>query len=178
MTAKAGPVLPSMELQHQVTCFLNHEAALLDDRKLREWLALFTDDIRYWMPIRSIRTRRDRAHELTTATELATFDEDMASLDRRVRKLETGRAWAEEPPSRTRHFVSNIRLTTTVDGCLAKSNFLIYQGRSETDEFWFVGERHDRLRLDVTAPFGLRIADRQIFLDQTTLLAPSISIFF
>ena len=41
-----------MLLQHEVEQFLYHEARLLDERKFDDWLALLTDDIHYWMPIR------------------------------------------------------------------------------------------------------------------------------
>ena len=58
-------------LQYEVEQFLYHEAALLDDRRFHEWLELLTDDVEYWMPIRSTRARGDEANEFTKLGEAA-----------------------------------------------------------------------------------------------------------
>jgi 3-phenylpropionate/cinnamic acid dioxygenase small subunit len=167
-----------LELQWRVERFFFFEAELLDERRYREWLGCFADDIHYWAPIRSSRPPRERAHELSASDELATFDEDRRSLDQRVRKLETGKAWAEEPPSRVRHCISNVRLRLADGGVESRCNFIVYQGRGEVSEYWFVGERHDTLRFAPEGALGLLVARRKIVFDHTTLLAPSISIFF
>jgi 3-phenylpropionate/cinnamic acid dioxygenase small subunit len=43
------------DLTQEVQQFLYREARLLDERRLHEWLELFTDDARYWMGGRSNR---------------------------------------------------------------------------------------------------------------------------
>ena len=53
-----GPPLRD-DLIRDIEQFLYHEARLLDARRLSEWLDLFTDDVRYWMPVRSTRYPRN-----------------------------------------------------------------------------------------------------------------------
>ena len=106
----------------EVEQFLFREARLLDARRFHEWLDLLTDDVRYWMPTRANRYpanskaisildgSRYEEGDLSREDELAILDEDKDSLTRRVNRLDSGMAWAEDPPSRTRHFVSNIEV--------------------------------------------------------------------
>ena len=169
--------LARMLLQHEVEQFLYEEAALLDERRFHEWLELLTDDIEYWMPIRSTRSRGDEANEFTRLGEAAFFDENKHFLEERVRKLDTGFSWAEDPPSRTRHLVSNVRLLGQPgDTELPLScNFIVYRTRLATDEDMWVGRREDTLR---RMDGAWKIARRHIFLDQVVLKSKNLSIFF
>jgi biphenyl 2,3-dioxygenase subunit beta len=165
------------ELRRQVEDFLYLEAELLDDRKLREWLDLFTDDARYWMPLRHNPFERpaDLKEELSKPGEGYYFDDDKKSLKIRVERVYAKNAWAEMPPSRTRHFVSNVRVKRD-DGSELEvhSNFLVYRTRMETDQDMFVGERQDLLR---RVDGSFKIARRTIILDQAVLAAKNISVF-
>ena len=62
------------------------------------------------MPIRSTRARGDEENEFSRLGEGAFFDDTKPHMEERVRKLYTGFAWSEDPPSRTRHFVANVRV--------------------------------------------------------------------
>src|SRR5271155_2644710 len=104
-----------MQLQFEVEQFLYAEAALLDARRYRDWLSLLDPAIRYWMPIRRTVTQSDIDREFTKPGDMAFFDDDFELLEMRVKKLEAGSAWSEAPPSRSRHFVTNVRITE-VDG--------------------------------------------------------------
>jgi biphenyl 2,3-dioxygenase beta subunit len=163
-------------LQHEVEQFLYEEAALLDARKYREWFGLVTDDIHYWMPIRRTVTRSDLEHEFTKPGAMAYFDDDRELLEMRVKKLEASSAWSEDPPSRSRHFVSNVRIhdvsgdEITIDVC-----FHVYRSRLNTDEDNWVGRRTDVLRR-VGASF--KLAKRHIFLDQTVIVSKNMSTIF
>jgi 3-phenylpropionate/cinnamic acid dioxygenase small subunit len=136
-------------LRQQIEDFLYLEAELLDDRKLREWFELLSDDVRYWMPIRHNTFDRpaDLAEELSKPGEAYYFDDDKKSLKIRVERAYAKNAWAEMPPSRTRHMISNIRIKKD-DGAEIEvhSNFLVYRTRMEADQDMFVGTRHDILR--------------------------------
>src|SRR6185503_9164935 len=137
------------DLRRQIEDFLYFEAELLDDRKLREWLDLLTDDIRYWMPIRHNPLDRPEniMDELARPGEGYYFDDDRQSLRVRVERLYAKNAWAEMPPSRTRHLVSNVRVKKDAGAELeVHSNFLVYRTRMETDQDLFVGTRQDVLR--------------------------------
>jgi biphenyl 2,3-dioxygenase beta subunit len=164
-------------VQHEVEQWLYEEAAALDARRYRDWLALVADDIHYWMPIRRTVTLADLDLEFSKPGAMAYFDDDRAMLEMRVKKLEAGSAWSEDPPSRSRHFVSNVRvvkieadeLTLDVAFCLRRTRL-----NSELTE-WF-GRREDVLRRAENG--GFRLARRHIFLYQTVIPTTNMSTLF
>jgi 3-phenylpropionate/cinnamic acid dioxygenase small subunit len=165
-----------MLLTFEVEEFLYREASLLDERKLEEWIALCTDDIHYWMPIRRTTTAKEIDNEFTKPGGMAYFDDDKKTLGMRVQRLQVGRAWAEDPPSRTRHSVTNVRILD-VDGndLLVASNFMLYRTRLNSEEDSWIGRREDTLRRENGA---LKLARRYIYLDQTVILAQNMSNLF
>ena len=166
------------KLRHRIEDFYYLEAELLDERKLREWLALLTDDVRYWMPIRHNPLERpnDITDELSKPGEGYYFDDNMKSLKIRVERTYAKNAWAEVPPSRTRHLITNIRIKKDDGNEIAvHSNFLVYRTRMETDKDMFVGTRQDLLR---RSNGSFKLAWRTIILDQAVLDAKNISVFF
>lgn len=165
-----------MLLQYEVEQFLYEEARLLDDRRYDEWLALLTDDIHYWMPVRRTTYSRESADEFTRPGEMAFFDDDINFLRMRVDKLKASNSWAEDPPSRTRHFVSNIRITDVKDDDITVDlNFHLYRTRLESEEDSWLGRRTDVLR---RVDGDLRLAQRHIFLEQTVILSQNMSSLF
>ncbi|KAE9798865.1 3-phenylpropionate/cinnamic acid dioxygenase subunit beta, partial [Escherichia coli] len=104
--------LVSQELHHRITQFLYHEASLLDDWKFRDWLAQLDEDIRYTMRTTVNAQTRDRRKGVQPPTTWI-FNDNKDQLERRIARLETGMAWAEEPPSRTRHLISNCQVSET-----------------------------------------------------------------
>ena len=116
----------SQDLWHELMQFYANEAWLLDRRRFREWLDQLTDYVFYFMPRRMNVHRNDAARELSQPGDLAIFDDDKAYLTMRVERLETGMAWAEDPPSRTRHLVSNL-VVEPLDGgeVKAKTAFIL-----------------------------------------------------
>ncbi|MEU0413510.1 aromatic-ring-hydroxylating dioxygenase subunit beta [Streptomyces griseorubiginosus] len=169
-----------VQLQHDVEQFLYAEAELLEDHRFQEWLALFTEDVLYWVPTRMTRVIRERDREIAALGESAFIEEDITGLRGRVRRLQSGISWSEEPPSRTRRLITNVRIRPGGNGELdVVSNFYVYRSRLERHQDWFVGERFDVLRpADQEATgYPFAIAHRKIVLEQSTLLAPSLSIF-
>jgi len=182
MTAQleSSPVTSvDVELQHQIEQFLYLEARFLDERRFEDWLDLFSDDVHYWMPTRTVRYKRELDKEFSASNEVAHFDENKRALEERVTRIRSGMAWAEEPPSRTRHMVHNviIELGDSPSELLVRSNILLYRGRLDRDVDFFVGFREDVLRQSEDADYGWLIARRSIFLDQTLILAKNMSIF-
>ncbi len=171
--------LPSPELQHRVEQFLYDEADLLDSWRYWDWLELFDSDIRYWMPTRTNRLGREVKKEIAPPDEAAYFDETYEHLLQRVRRLDSGQAWSEDPPSRTRHMITNVRIRPAeVEGELhVQSSFFLYRTRLEREVDHFVGKRFDLLR-PADTEYGWKIARRTILLDQATLLAKNLSVFF
>src|SRR5918999_5329192 len=125
------------ELRREVEDFLYLEAELLDQRKLREWLELFTDDARYWMPIRhnTLERPQEISDELSKPGEGYYFDDNKESLRLRVERVYSKSAWSELPPSRTRHLITNVRVkTSNAAEVEVDSNFLVYRTRMESDK--------------------------------------------
>ena len=165
------------DLWHDVQQFLFHEAWLLDEHKFDEWLELFTDDTFYWMPGRINQMTTDMADSISKYGELALFEETKQTLQMRVARLHTGMAWAEQPPSRTRHLVTNVLVEPGAKPGEYKVQccFLIYRTQLEHELDIWVGKRDDVLR---KAGNTFKIASRTIILDQAVLEAKNLSVFF
>ena len=178
-----------MELERLIAVqqFLYREARLLDERRFDEWFELFTEDCLYWMPTRYNRLRDGTGEQWPVDAEvedesgLAYFEDNHRMLRRRIDRLKTGMAWAEDPPSRTRHVISNVEAE---DGeapgeIVARSAFLAYRSRNEgvgEDEDFFSGMREDVLRGDGNGSF--QIVRRKIVPDFVVINAQNLSIFF
>ena len=176
-TAVATRSMEGLLLVRTVEEFLFAEAELLDNRQFDEWLALLTDDIRYWMPMRrNVRYGQEAVEDTREQADMNWFDESKDVLVKRVEQLKTGVHWAEEPLSRVCHLVSNVQLTTVTDSDVAlKCRFIVYRNRLQDETDLFVGKREDTLR---RAGDGFLIARRKITLDQNVLLAKNLSVFF
>jgi 3-phenylpropionate/cinnamic acid dioxygenase small subunit len=166
------------ELKNEIDQFLFFEASLLDERRYMDWYRLFATDLQYLMPNRSNRLMHEADKENTTATQFNLFDETYASLGWRVRQVASRKHWAEDPPSRARHLVTNIKVepTDVPDEYDVHANFLIYRNRLESEVDFWVGERRDLLRR--IEPRAWQIARRTITLDQNVVLSKNFSIFF
>ena len=176
-TIAADPALVAAMVAHyQVERLYYDEAALLDAHRYEDWLDLFTDDATYFMPLRRTRLRRELDQEFTKPGETAWFDDTKPILEGRVRKLRSGKAWAEDPPSRTRHLITNVRVTEDRgDELSTESNVHLYRTRLKSEEDSWIGSRHDTLR---RVDGSLRIAQRTVYLEQTVLLTRNLSNFF
>jgi p-cumate 2,3-dioxygenase subunit beta len=109
-------------LRETVEDFLYQEAALLDSWRLDEWLALFTADGRYLVPTTDLPDGDPQK-------DLVFIDDDMVRLRARVERLKSRHGHREYPSSRTRHFISNIRIKVEENTIVATSSFLVYRFR-------------------------------------------------
>ena len=168
--------IAGMVRQFEVERFLYDEAALLDAHRYEDWLALFAEDAFYFMPLRRTRMQRELDKEFTQPGEMAFFDDNKAQLAGRVNKLATGRSWSEDPPSRTRHMITNVRVVEDAGSELSvESNFHLYRTRLKSEEDSWIGSRRDVLR---RTGDSFLIAKRTIMLEQTVLLSRNLSNFF
>jgi phthalate 3,4-dioxygenase subunit beta len=153
--------------------FLVEEAALLDAADYPGWLELLREDIRYVMPVR-VTTARGAGFD--SLAGMGHFDEDMYALRKRVQRLATDHAWTEDPPSRTRHFVTNVRTFRAAPGELrVQSALLLFRSRGDTREADLLSAgRADLLR--ETAD-GLRLARREITVDESVLRTQNLAVF-
>jgi 3-phenylpropionate/cinnamic acid dioxygenase small subunit len=160
----------ALALQLEVQEFLYREAALLEADKYQAWLALLSEDIVYRMPVRYSRQPGTGAE-----TEgFSLYNEDKKSLELRIRRLDTGIAHAEAPPSHTLRLITNVMAREEGAEIEALSSFVVYQERNPPKAYTFMGRRRDHLR---RSGGGLQIARREIRLAQT-ILPTTISIFF
>ena len=168
----------SLELHHQISQFLYREAKLLDDWKFRDWLAVLAEDISYTLRTTPNAQTRDRRRSIEPPTTWV-FNDTKDLLERRVARLETGMAWAEEPPSRTTHMVSNVIVEATeVAGEYdVYVTYLLYRTQKEKDVTIYCGKRHDKIR-KVDTEQGFQIFNRKIILDQVTYNSHNVSVFF
>ena len=165
----------SQSLWFELMRFYIREAWLLDERRFKEWLDIFADDVLYFMPRRKNVLRRELHREVTALGDLAILEEDKRYLEMRVARLETGMAWAEDPPSRTRHLIGNLEATPQADGEVsARTAFLVYRSHLETDSQLLSGSREDLLR---KVDGGWKVARRTIVLDANVLLDKNLSVF-
>jgi 3-phenylpropionate/cinnamic acid dioxygenase small subunit len=169
-------------LRQEIEEFLYYEADLLDDRRYEDWLVLVAEDVRYWMPMRRNVKIDDIEREFTReGLDISWFDEGKETLTRRVRQIQTGIHWAEEPVSRISHMVSNVRLLEANPSWAepaevsVRCRFLIYRNRVETETDILVGKREDLLR---RVDGQWQIARRKIVLDQNVLLTKNLTFFF
>jgi 3-phenylpropionate/cinnamic acid dioxygenase small subunit len=168
------PSAVSWELEREVCAFLHYEAELLDERRFDEWIDLLDDSLRYRMPVRATRPDRQGSE---FSEEMYHFDDTKLTLKMRVDRLNSGDAWAEVPPSRTRHFVTNIRVAAVADaGSIGvRSNLLLARTRGDEAVYqWLTSERRDVLR---RVEGDWRLAERMILLDATTLPTYNLAFF-
>jgi biphenyl 2,3-dioxygenase beta subunit len=170
------PITERLQLRFEAEEFLYHEAELLDARHYDDWLDLLTDDIHYWMPIRRTTQAKEVHLEFTKPGGLAFFDDDKDLLTMRIQRLAVGRAWAEDPPSRTRHLISNLQVTA-IEGeeITVHCNFQLYRTRLNSEEDSWIGRREDLLR---RIDGNLKLARRHIYLEQTVILSQNMSSIF
>jgi 3-phenylpropionate/cinnamic acid dioxygenase small subunit len=171
-----------MKLIKEIEELFFYEANLLDFRQYRAWLDLLEEDMRYFMPLAfNIKYGEWDREYSREGEDVAWFDEGKDVLIRRVRQLETGIHWAEEPPSRQTHILTNItilEITPDIDDpqeIETICRFHAYRNRNEYETDNLVGKRIDRLR---KVNNEWKFFHRTLLLDQNVLLEKNMTMFF
>ena len=180
MTERADASLEAVDrvvLLKDIEQFLYWEALLLDERRLTEWLDLLAEDIHYWMPIRRNIKFGDWDLEYSDPdSEISYFDEGKDILTGRVRQINSGVHWAEEPVSRFEHIISNVEIVSVEgDEIRVNSKFFCYQNRLQDEVNHFVGRREDLLRRDPDT--GFKLVFRKLILAQNVMLPKVLNTF-
>jgi 3-phenylpropionate/cinnamic acid dioxygenase small subunit len=160
-------------LYAEIVQFLYREAELLDARRFSEWIELMAADITYRVPLGPTEDRSAAA----SLGRLDWFDDDLETLRLRVSRLASEFAYAENPPSKTRHMLTNIRVWATEmpERFDVVANILVHRYRgSRGSADVFCGERRDVLR---RANGAWQLAKRTVVLDQETVGTGSLGIF-
>lgn len=173
--------LAYLDLMREIEDFFHTEADFLDEREYDKWLDLLTEDIVYWMPMRKNVSYANRHRDITAENDVAWFHDDKDTLRKRVKQIQTGLHWADEPVSRVSHLITNVRLTdpTSILGegtqTTTKCRFIVYRNRLESETDLLVGRREDTL---TRVQGEIKLARRKIILDQSVLLAKNLTMFF
>ncbi len=175
-SVRANRVAIGTPLYNEVLEFLYDEAELLDSLQLAAWFELLTEDIEYNVPLRL--TKPFRKQDGTVIRTVQHMHDSYGSLMLRVRRItDTKSAWGEDPPSRTRRMVSNVRVyrTDKANEYKVQSYLLVTRGRFDFDYFDVIPcERHDVIR---KVGSRLMLARREIIIDQTVIGTPNLGIF-
>ena len=156
----------------RVIDFLEDEIAILDEGRLMDWLPVLDEDLIYRMPTREIRYAGDGDG---FARGMYHFDENKATITvKATRLIKYATAWAENPPSRTRRMLSNVRVFAgEVSGELAvSSSVLLLRTRDNVE---FVSARRDDILVERDGV--LKLKQRIILVDQSTLHTANLAVF-
>jgi 3-phenylpropionate/cinnamic acid dioxygenase small subunit len=163
-------------LYNEVLEFVYDEAALLDGQKFDDWANLLAEDLSYTAPLRITRQGPDRLNTVVRTT--LHFDDDYSSIMGRLERLGTKSAWAEDPPSRTRRLVTNVRVWETAkpNEYETESYLLLSRSRYEHYQLQVLScVRHDLLRR--SGPGAFKLARREIIVDQSVLGMANLAVF-
>ncbi|WP_104118320.1 3-phenylpropionate/cinnamic acid dioxygenase subunit beta [Arthrobacter sp. B1805] len=174
-TQRTGESLPFDDRLHlDAHRWLVDEAYLLDAQDYDAWMARIAEDVHYLMPVR-VTTALGAGY--STSPGMAHLDENKYSLSRRVARFATEHAWTEDPPSRLRHYVTNVRTfrTDKQDEIIVDSAVLLFRSRGDVREAATVSAgREDLLRRTGT---GWALARRTIMVDESVIRMQNLAIF-
>ena len=92
--------------------------------------------------------------------------DNMTRLRSRVGQLMSGLTWSENPPSRTNHMISNVRIVgTEADALLVQANFVVYRMRFQNIDPYIGKYRYKLLPRAGT----FKILERRVILDLESL---------
>ena len=147
--------------------FAAHEAALLDERRLDEWLALFADDGRYWVPLLGAAQADPFSHNSLAY-------EDRLLLQLRVERLKNPRAHSQHPASHSQHVLQPSRVEQeSADEVRLRTPFLYIEARGEDQVLLSGTARHHLVR----TPAGWSIREKRIDLLNAARALPAIQLF-
>ena len=133
--------------------FLIHEARLLDDRRFRDWMALFADDGTYWVPA--------VPNQPNPFDQASLFYDDRDLMKTRVDRLDHPRIHVQTPPSRTAHLVGNVVVDAADEAkgeYVVGSTVIMVEYRDDRQRL-FAGRQQHRLRRDGA---GFRIVQKRV----------------
>jgi 3-phenylpropionate/cinnamic acid dioxygenase small subunit len=162
------------EVYNRILETLYDESAALDERRFDDWVAMLATDLIYTAPIRLTRTGPNRDRDIMRS--MMHFDDTYDTILMRTGRLSKS-AWAEDPPSRTRRFITNVRVgeTENADEYEVVSYFQMARSRGgDPVNESTTAERRDIWR-HVSGAF--KLARREIIFDQATLSMSNLAVF-
>jgi len=148
--------------------FIHREARLADEARYAEWHALWTDDGVYWVPATTDPAADPEKH-------LSHIYDNRTRLDTRIKLLQTGHRYSQEPPSLMRRLISNIEVEQAENGeFVAASNFLLAElsVQAKHEMHWWVGRTTHRLR---RVDGALKMSQKKVVLVNAAEPLPNLS---
>jgi 3-phenylpropionate/cinnamic acid dioxygenase small subunit len=168
------------EDQRAIERFLYDEAKVLDDWEWAKWPDFLHEDILYWAPVQEDRYTRERAGRISPLGGSAYFEDNKKELTIRVQRLLTNQAWSEEPPSRSRHLITNIQVDPgdNPGEYKVRSNFLDYRSNGQRAWDLITGQRDDVIVRAPESEWGYLIKFRRILFDMSIILNKNLTLFY
>ena len=148
--------------------FIYREARLADEARYAEWLALWTEDGVYWVPATTDPGANPERH-------LSHIYDNRGRIDTRVKLLQSGHRYSQEPASPMRRVVSNIEVVPAEGGELvAESNFILAELSVQAghEMHWWAGRTTHRLR---RVGSELRMSHKKVVLVNAAEPLPNLS---
>jgi len=148
--------------------FVYREARLADEARYAEWHALWTDDAVYWVPATTDPAADPERH-------ISHIYDNRARLDTRVKLLQTGHRYSQEPASLMRRLISNIEVERAENGDLVvASNFILAElsVQAKHEMHWWVGRTTHRLR---RVDGALKLSQKTVVLVNAAEPLPNLS---
>ncbi|MHB1517445.1 MAG: aromatic-ring-hydroxylating dioxygenase subunit beta [Acidimicrobiales bacterium] len=174
LTPERKANIEELWLQYQVESFYYQEMQLLDGRHFEEWFKLFSEDATYEAPL---RVNSEGGADADISAKGRIFWESKQTLAIRVNRLQSEYAWAEQPPTRTRHFLTNVRVSRQPDGLInTRVNLLVSCNRGDNPaSILYSAERKDTLSPCNVS--GYLIRSRVVVVDHANMAGNALSIF-
>src|SRR5512142_2561147 len=161
--------MPEAAVERELTAFVMHEARLLDDRRWDEWLALFAERGRYWVPLAGAAQGESEPHN-------ALADEDRLLLALRIERLKNPRAHSQHPPSRCQHVLQASTLERAEGGRFElRTPFLYAEAQGDAAPLLLAGVARHTLARDAAG--ALRIECKRVDLLEAGSALPAIQLF-
>jgi 3-phenylpropionate/cinnamic acid dioxygenase small subunit len=166
-------VTVSADLQHEIEQLLYYEAELLDSFRLEEWLELLTADVKITAPIR--RNTHPGTEQSQFSEEGYYLNNGYDILRERVTRLSKEYAWAENPRSRVRHVLGNVRVVEAdTDEYVVSNNQLVYRSYGDRgDNDVLSSQRKTTLR---RVDGDLKIDERVVYFDDSVMDLKNLTI--
>jgi benzoate/toluate 1,2-dioxygenase subunit beta len=148
--------------------FVHREARLADEARYAEWHALWTDDAVYWVPATTDPAADPEKH-------LSHIYDNRTRLDTRIKLLQTGHRYSQEPASSMRRLLSNIEVEPAENGeIVVSANFVLAElsVQAEHEMHWWVGRTTYRMR---RADGALRLAYKKVVLVNAAEPLPNLT---
>ena len=151
-----------------VEAFLYKEARFADEARYADWEALWTDDAVYWVPATT-------DPEIDPNTHISHIYDNRQRIATRVKLLQSGHRYSQEPASSMRRLISNIEVEKNEDDTfVVGSNFLLVelsiQAKHET-HVWAGRTTHTLRWVDAT----LKMSRKKVVLVNAAEPLPNMS---